>query len=405
MPQQIDSSAGAIVVFGAQLAKRLSCSEVRLPPNYIGVRRVRPSTRFVQAAQQQLDQSGRNNNQQRMASSPTVFKILDPSTGEERRMTTQEKRQLKLQLRQKRKLEVNTRKKTNDQQFHIEERHKATRWEISERNSDTKDCYVNLPIDPLALADEIADLRGERDGVPPVVLPSQMTPLFRTKFLPTNDCRKETLPMIDDNLAKKWADMLKKSMAEAESYRQSEFGVRPMPYHLVPEVWKRMRPSVMTARSSLNSAIGSGSNIQDVESWSYCEIRPTTANYDRDVTAILQVLCIGTSLQLSCGSKFGCDYLLYDGPRHERHAFAGLRVVAATKTNSMTVPTAYDLSGFVRCLNTAGKLALLASVVHDDLTGKCCVIIVDLALEKIMNTTSQRPKKSMEWRYQKLAKK
>jgi len=49
----------------------------------------------------------------------------------------------------------------------------------------------------------------------------------------------------------------------------------------------------------------------------------------------------------------------------------------------LPVPSAYDLAGYVRGLNTAGKLALLATVIIEKDVDK--VLIVDLALEKIFN--------------------
>ena len=123
------------------------------------------------------------------------------------------------------------------------------------------------------------------------------------------------------------------------------------------------------------------------------------------------------NIQASCGSKFGCDYLLYDGNRSERHAFAGMRILSSslltTKSvqnfsNDMNihfcVPSAYAMHGFVRSMNTAGKLALLATTIetldspedHSDSTHfnrTNRVAIVDLALEKVINPSSHLTKK------------
>ena len=80
---------------------------------------------------------------------------------------------------------------------------------------------------------------------------------------------------------------------------------------------------------------------------------------------------------------------MYDGRRTERHSFAGLRVyhcrggvnkkkngtaatTATTNTNGdggggndleLPMPSAYDMTGFVRTMNTARKIALIAMVV------------------------------------------
>ena len=49
------------------------------------------------------------------------------------------------------------------------------------------------------------------------------------------------------------------------------------------------------------------------------------------------------------------------------------------------IPTAYDMMGFVRSMNTARKIALIATVVRGrgDTTSR--VLIIDLALEKVLS--------------------
>jgi hypothetical protein len=178
-----------------------------------------------------------------------------------------------------------------------------------------------------------------------------------------------------------------------------------MPYHLVPEEWKRMRPAHMGLASVKTDAPSDSVQLRkDSGSWAFCQIRSPTRSFDSDAAAIVQVLHKGTHLRLSCGAKFGCDYLMYDGPRHERHAFAGLRILPTTHPDGHPLPTAYDLSGYVRCLNTAGKRALLATVVRDD-EGLNRVAIVDLALGKVAETTSRRKRKTTEQQFQNLSKK
>ena len=135
--------------------------------------------------------------------------------------------------------------------------------------------------------------------------------------------------------------------------------------------------------------------------------------------AVIQLLHVNTTnLHISCGAKFGCDYLLYDGPRSERHAFAGLHIVPQQddSNSSDTAVNAYSLTSYVRCLNSAGKLALLATTrkvnscpasSDGKLIGNTCFInvsIVDLRLEKIVETTFKKPIKSMEERLKNLSK-
>jgi len=107
------------------------------------------------------------------------------------------------------------------------------------------------------------------------------------------------------------------------------------------------------------------------------------------------------NVHVSCGAKFGCDYLLYDGDRRERHAFAGLRVLRPRQSanqsctqNSATfpIPCPYDIAGYVRGLNTAGKVALIATA-FDNGDGNAKVVFVDLALEKILSAPTHQKKR------------
>jgi hypothetical protein len=270
-------------------------------------------------------------------------------------------------------------------------------------------------------------LRGERDGVPPVVLSQSMAEQAFQQGIMTKDVdtsstavsdegqmRQLQTPdvVVDDVLGGQWAEALKKSMVPAEATRQRE-EMRPMPYELVPETWSRMRPTLGESPSAVETEAETASPPAPAEekAWSFCQIRPTTP-LDADVAAVVQLLHRGTNLHLSCGAKFGCDFLLYDGSRNERHAFAGLRVLHCENNDSnsndaagLPLPTAYDMAGYVRCLNTAGKLSLLATVVKDEKTNTRRVALVDLALEKILQTSSRRSnKKTLADRKRTLAK-
>jgi hypothetical protein len=292
-----------------------------------------------------------------------------------------------------------------------------------------------------------------------------------------------TLSQFDAELSGVWARQLKQSMNAAEHVRQQEENLRPMPYQIVPETWTRLRPSslLLLATSledtgeddghdpfaaptfndddsqrhqperekSRGNAVeastavskgpplseplppqpcsAAGDDDNDTNAWSFVSIRPPMLlphnHFDEDQRLVMELLYHRTPFYFSCGAKFGCDILLYDGPREERHAFAGLRIVSSTtsslpQTNDDSnkndddgrhsfpwpIPSAYDMAGYVRCLNTAGKLALLATVVRDKSDSSTttdknsnqpqvppCVAIVDLALEKVLTApTHQR---------------
>ena len=78
-------------------------------------------------------------------------------------------------------------------------------------------------------------------------------------------------------------------------------------------------------------------------------------------------------------------------------------MVQSNPGDKFPLPRAYDLAGYVRCLNTAGKLALLATVIHDDEMGPY-VSIIDLALEKVDVKRKPKRAKTLEERLETLAK-
>jgi hypothetical protein len=401
----------AVICFSAPLVRRLATDEIRLPPTYVGVRRVRPSSRLVHKAMQSSAVIP--------SKTPVVFKIVDQETGEERRMTSKEKKTLKLKRMQEQK-EQKAALKLSSANTPVEESSNA--GAVVNESVKEEARYMQLEVDASVLEQELADLRGERDGVPPVVLSQSMAAQAFQQGIITKDADTTTSVsddmqmqtqeiqdvVVDDVLGGQWAEALKKSMVPAEATRQRE-EMRPMPYQLVPETWARMRPTLGDSPSALQADAGTTSppTPADEKAWSFCQIRPTTP-LDADLAAVVQLLHRGTNLHLSCGAKFGCDFLLYDGSRNERHAFAGLRVLHCDKSDAaggLPLPTAYDMAGYVRCLNTAGKLSLLATVVKDDTTNKRRVALVDLALEKILQTSSRRSnKKTIADRKRTLAK-
>jgi hypothetical protein len=504
------AGGGGMVVFDARLAKELV--RRRFPTGYLGVRRLRPSSRAV--ARLMLSSRGATTDagadDPTTTTPPVVFKVVDPDTGHERRMTAREKKAFKRELGAKRKRPEQPTTAVDGPRDLDPPANNEPSTALSAAARDDNDANVNnnsnnnnyLPwsIDAAKIEEEIADLRGAREGVPPVYLPPPLAVLALSTVVDTASTMNVTIDggggggggitttsidndadapstslssrppprplvrvVVDDEWAQRWANDLKKSMKPAEDFRDSE-DMRPMPYHLAPEVWQRLRPATLGDRpTSAVTAVHDNNDNDETElrsssatmafphgtSWSFCDLRPAPQrpHHDDDVVqddiedddmdaataAIVQVLHAGTGLHIACGAKFGCDYLLYDGPRGERHAFAGVRFLSAADadgskhTSSCPPGHAYDLSGYVRCLNTAGKLALLAAARRDKTTTTTTttandgddrggdggqeeqvvtyrVAIVDLALVKIVETTFKKPKKTMEQRLQNLAK-
>jgi hypothetical protein len=458
----------AVMVFCPLLVRSLSAPpKGRLEPNYVGVRRVRPSSRMVKLEMEQRKRKADSGQKV----SPVVFKVADDN-GKERRMTKQEKKSMKLQMAQRRKVEKEQKRLEKEKQEPLKKKgkkrkrgtnangpvlDKTTNYEyaVEQGNSRANDSaessnvvaahnkvqghacgndngngnikdadsvgedeiikalsQVGIPAPKLSVVEqELADLRGERQGVPPVIL---SPPLARVAFqtpglLSGHDSSRGSLDScccMDDAWAQDWTVALKESMVPALLVRGRE-DMRPMAYDIVPEVWSRLRPeSLQTVQQQQQAdnkktatppakatATIKDNNQQKGESWGLVSIRPpSVSSFDSDLAAVTEVIYRNTALHVSCGAKFGCDLLLYDGPRKDRHAFAGLRLVVLGNTPASTaempfpVPSPYAVAGYVRCLNTAGKLALLALVrrrKQPDGSTRFHVAIVDLKLQHV----------------------
>mmetsp|Transcript_12626 Transcript_12626/g.23675 ORF Transcript_12626/g.23675 Transcript_12626/m.23675 type:complete len:408 (-) Transcript_12626:1545-2768(-) len=218
-------------------------------------------------------------------------------------------------------------------------------------------------------------------------------------------CRRCEI-FLDDDMAQLWAHAIQKSMKEAEHTRNGE-NMRPMAYRLVPEPWKRHRHAcIVKVPSSENPCLYKHDGVYDFSSKNIDGMKSIV--FSKPIYSGNEEMHTAHSiffdyfynnfrkLHMSCGAKFGCDYLLYDGNRIERHAFAGVRILPSKHMNGKEIefplPTAYDLHGFVRGLNTAGKLALLVTVIKQE-EDIFRVVVVDLALEKILSAPAHLKKK------------
>lgn len=322
--------------------------------------------------------------------------------------------------------------------------------------------YFQFEINPQAIQEEIAELRNEDRKAYnnlPVMLSPPMTKICLPLLQTNNDSKgfdkvkDQPNIIINDNLATKWAETLHKGIKVEEIERNKE-DLRPLAYKLMPEAWTRLRPKSNDNENSTEAEIAkdekdegtkesddqvmesemSSTHTEEVLSLTCKNIRLTLSDnelswYDKSHEIVYS--CIHNqfpNFHISCGSKFGCDYLIYDGCRMERHAFAGLRILTAPVQNLHEIlpndngeednndklfplPKPHNLTGYVRCLNTAGKLALLALVVKEDSIEttdgmkpqdpssnksncKYHVAIVDLALEKVLTAQAHVRKKA-----------
>ena len=313
--------------------------------------------------------------------------------------------------------------------------------------------------------EELAALRGERKGIPPVMLTPAATCMARELgALQSIKMQQGMTTIMDHSLSQQWALQLQQSMIPVEESRAKE-DIRPMAYRLVPESWRRLCPdslwiSGMTQEErndkqekeikqlekdhevEKQNRIDEGDFDDDVTSMSIhliqqksqyalALVRNPSPSYDQDAYLIFRHLHQYSNLHIACGAIFGCDFLLYDGSRDDRHSFAGIRVYSSSPGNSsglnnclnngdgsgddsqnvvasnalFPIPSAYDLSGYVRAMNTARKIALIATVIRtpplsndhengNENSNVARVAIVDLALEKVLSAPTHIKKGS-----------
>jgi len=117
-------------------------------------------------------------------------------------------------------------------------------------------------------------------------------------------------------------------------------------------------------------------------------LRQSSPKRDRALEIVLSDL-VEKGCHVGDGCKFGGDFLCYDGDREERHAFACVRVFDRVEDWPCLSPV--DLTGFVRTMNTVGKICILACVSELG-SGEYCVSYVDLILEKVLSNRAHKRK-------------
>ncbi len=374
------------------------------------------------------------------------FKITN-SDGTERRMTKREKKQLKYKLAQakregqrekrqmkheqlikeakkakrerkaQKRLERQKRKQQQqqkeDEEGHINQPHEQVSQEKSchDEGEEKDEASEELTLTSYnAIDEELAAMRGDRSGIPPAMLApaAACVALDRKALECTNRKDPHIRTIFDRQMTREWAHELQQNMIPAEELRAQE-DMRPMAYKIVPELWNRLCPnSLWTCKDEdVTTSQVEAENTTDKPAMSVENqhslglIRHPSQLYDEVTYAVFRHVHQHSNLHISSGGIFGCDFLLYDGKREDRHSFAGLRIYTCDKKNEskFPAPSAYDLTGFVRTMNTARKLALIATVIKDEEEGGIArVLIVDLALEKILSVETHKKKGNTEKR-------
>ncbi|GMI33342.1 hypothetical protein TrCOL_g275 [Triparma columacea] len=204
-------------------------------------------------------------------------------------------------------------------------------------------------------------------------------------------------------------------MEEAEILRVGEKGVRELPYTVKFERWTRFiegregggneeeegggeekegeegmmisdpskaSPQFPTSTTSKGIHLGAELFKEPLSSSDFLPLPlpppPTLSSHVNPLPPVYSYLHTTLNLHVGCGSKFGCDYLVYDGDREVRHAFAGVRVVP--EGGSIEIG---DVTGWVRAMNKAGKIAVLCYVENErGRRGRRRMGFVDSVLEK-----------------------
>jgi len=394
------------LIFCTDLAKQLE-ETYRIPPTSIGVRRVRPSRKVVLDA---LNQDVRSRKSQKDASPmKKTSPILQDKKGNSNESLSEQKPSNQVTA-------------TNDNLDSLQADIPSDRG-YRDHAVAQKTHYHQLEMNPRLLQEELSELKGANSTVVPVFLSYPMALQAHSAGILPNvklreeqnlkgfankrnhshcfslSSRRKRKIRIHNDLASRWAKLLKESMAQAETDRDNE-QMRPMAYTLMPEVWSRLRPPVYDNIQYKEVPINSTQKVRPAALLAEVGVSSSRTYREKCFEIIYECLYQHfPNLYISCGVKFGCDYLLYDGCRKERHAFAGLRVCITEKEGlEFALPTAFDLSGYVRLLNTTGKLALLAMMKEIDSekeeTPTFHVAFVDLALEKVLTAPSHQRKRS-----------
>ncbi|KAL9182360.1 hypothetical protein ACHAXT_013012 [Thalassiosira profunda] len=490
------------IVFSSELARHLEHHpSLRLPSTYVGVRRVRPERcskskddapfgkkrkrsdggydsgddswvpNAIGEGSQPEDENGANlsvdTSPDGKESAPTgidprevVYKVTNPD-GTQRRMTKQEKRQLKYQVKQaqhrarKEERKIQHEEKIAEEKRGKRERKRIKREKWKERKRKKENCngdsaeedagaqkdrgreqsadgsgdrteaskedgkeqtesggVDNMPPQPSASApnetldDDLQSLQGAKRGIPPVMLTPAATCIAQDAGVFDGPARESITTTLDRELSTTWAVELQQSLVPVEEARAKE-EMRPMAYRVVPEVWRRFCPESLwppkekgAERNAENMhGVDEAKAAQFQNDHSLLLVRNPSPSYDDDAYAVVKHLHRHSKFHIACGAAFGCDFLLYDGKREDRHSFAGLRVYSCSKCNgecSLPIPTAYDMAGYVRTMNTARKMALVATVARDGNAAR--VAIVDLALEKVLEAPTHVRKGNTEKR-------
>ncbi|KAL3937450.1 MAG: hypothetical protein SGARI_002121 [Bacillariaceae sp.] len=402
-----------MIIFNAATSKQAASSEYRLPANYIGVRQVRPGYKRSKGQTTRDD------------SSKVVIKftVVDEETGQERRMTSAEKRAKKLQLALEKKLAKQQAKEqaatsedatTTTETVDDDGTNNVNASITATTNNDTM-YYHQMPLNATAMEQELEELREENAKLAPVILSPPMAMQFQDKTRASSSGKEErdkaqssemssssASIQYSHSMSQEWANaLMERRIQPAQDYRAKE-DLRPLAYKIHPEPQEADKG----ADADTNVVVPKPCDWAPMYCRPSCPTTTTPSSslsHDEMISIVFEYIHRSTPYYVSCGAKFGSDFLIYDGPREERHAFAGLRVLSPQFSPSameqqhhhLPLPTAFSLTSYVRCLNTAGKLALIATVVpaaaDDDSTYQ--VLLIDVALEKVLDAPTHKRKR------------
>ena len=372
-----------VIAFSTDTATVLE-ENYRLPPTFIGARRVRPSSKAVRdIIKQKKIKNGKADNksesvprtnlddsQHTCAKEVREVGVSPPSTKPnndhddfqneassllKNANTTSSNNNLPCnsnQAKKQKRADKTTNIHAANQELSINHR-SSMKEDVTPYADVQNEIYFQFEVNiKSSVQKEIAEILGETRTVP-IILSDPMSdqiPYALKESRHQNDDSEKHI-ILDKELSHQWAIAVSESMKSAENQRDSE-DMRLMAYRLIPEVWSRFISGMPTRetveRVSLDQEERTTKLIthpidysmfkQDTihtpmrsESTTPLPSDPTAINYDTSLKIVYEYLFRQyPTMHLACGAKFGCDFLLYDDCRKKRHAFAGLRVLEAS---------------------------------------------------------------------------
>ena len=222
----------------------------RIPPNSIGARRTRPSSKEVmnelkRQKRAKKEEKGARKEEEKLHTNGALDMQMTVSTAEQDTVDED----LHVAPGSLSGHSLSPFSSMDDQSKHNQQSKTV--------DNQTPTQYYQFTIDSQLIQEEIDEIKGvDRAAFNnlPALLTAPMTEqAYRQGLLPHlslfDGAKERNNISLDDDLACQWAMSLRTNMKNAEATREKE-DMRPMAYRLVPETWSRLRSSCATPENS-----------------------------------------------------------------------------------------------------------------------------------------------------------